>query len=65
MRASVAANIKKIRKKKGWTQERAAEKAGFHYKYYQHIESGQANLTLASLEKLAKALGIEPKKLMA
>jgi transcriptional regulator with XRE-family HTH domain len=32
---------------------------GFEYKYYQRIEYGQKNLSLKTLNKLAKAFGIE------
>jgi len=31
---------------------------GFDYKYYQRIEYGEKNLTLKSLNKLAKAFGV-------
>jgi len=32
---------------------------GFEYKYYQRIEYGQKNLSLKTLNKLAKAFGLE------
>jgi len=31
---------------------------GFEYKYYQRIEYGQKNLSLKTLNKLAKAFGV-------
>jgi transcriptional regulator with XRE-family HTH domain len=33
-------------------------KHGFEYKYYQRIEYGQKNLSLKTLNKLAKAFGV-------
>jgi transcriptional regulator with XRE-family HTH domain len=63
LRRKVAGNIKKIRTQKGYTQERLAELSGFHYKYYQKIESGMVNLTIDSLERLAKTLKISVSKL--
>ena len=49
-----------IARAEGLTQEEAAELSGFDYKYYQRIEDGEKNLSLKSLRKLAKALGVEP-----
>ena len=43
---------------KGLSQ-RELEKLGINHKYYQRIESGNVNLTLRSIEKLAFALGVE------
>ena len=63
LRQIIAANIRKIRDKRGLTQEETSEKAGFHYKYYQRVESGSVNLTLDSIEKLAKALQFKPEKI--
>ena len=60
----MAKNIKKMRLRLKRTQEDAADIMGFHYKYYQKIESGSVNLTLDSIEKISKAFGISPKKLM-
>lgn len=64
LRCLVANNIKEARGNAGLTQEAVAEKSGIHYKYYQRIETGTVNLTLDSLEKLAKALGVKPRKLI-
>lgn len=39
------------------TQQTLAEHAGVEYKYFQKIEGGEPlNLTLATMERLAKAL---------
>ncbi|MDO8526899.1 MAG: helix-turn-helix transcriptional regulator [Deltaproteobacteria bacterium] len=57
----VANQIKKWRMKKKLTQEILAEKAGFHYKYYQKVEAGTVNLTLDSIERIAIALSTRPK----
>ena len=38
---------------------------GFEYRYYQHIEYGERNLTLKTLNKLAKALGVQPSELLS
>jgi transcriptional regulator with XRE-family HTH domain len=48
----------------GLTQQALAEKAGVSYKYYQDLEAGRlAGLTLATVERLSGALGVEAWKL--
>jgi transcriptional regulator with XRE-family HTH domain len=57
----VAANIKRLRLKHGWTQEVLAEKAGMEVRYVQEIERAKTNMTLAILVDLANALGVHPR----
>ena len=64
LKKEVACRIKLLRQAAKLTQEIAADKAGFHYKYYQKIESGTVNLTLDSIDRLAKVFGVVPKKLL-
>ncbi len=54
--------IREIRKKKGLRQE-DMEGFGINYKYYQRIETGKANVTLNTIEKIAIALKIDPLEL--
>ena len=54
----VGKRIRQLRIDKGMTQEEAARRAEFDYKYYQRVEYGEKNLSLTSLQKLAKALGV-------
>ena len=52
--------LKKLRKDRAWTQEEFAEASGISYKYYQAVETGRKpDLRLSTLERLAKAHGIE------
>jgi transcriptional regulator with XRE-family HTH domain len=46
-----------IRKARGLTQWAMGER-GLSYKYYQRIESGQANVTMRTLARVARALGV-------
>lgn len=48
-------NVKKLRQQQGITQEEMRDH-GFNYRYFQKIESGQVNVTLDTLVKLAKTL---------
>jgi len=50
----------------GLTQEAFAEKYGFSYKYYQKLESGRKKqIWLGTVERLAKAFGLEAWELLA
>ncbi len=52
--------MKEFREAHGLSQEAFAEKAGLGYKYYQHVESGRRrDIRLSTIEKLAKACGVD------
>lgn len=54
------ARVKELREARGLSQEAFAEKAGLGYKYYQHVEAGRRrDIRLPTIEKLAKACGLE------
>lgn len=54
------ARLKELRAARGLTQEEFAERSGISYKYYQAVEAGRKNnLRLATLDRLAKAYGLE------
>ena len=53
----VGRKTRELRLKTGLTQEDMMS-AGFERRYYQRIEAGQVNLSLKSLNKLAKAFGV-------
>ena len=55
MRKLVGRNFGKLRKAKGFTQERFAEASGFTQQY---IERGRRNPTIVTLFELASALGV-------
>jgi transcriptional regulator with XRE-family HTH domain len=57
--ASVGGKIQKIREEKGITQDQLGERAGINAKYVSAIERGQKNLTILTLEKIAKGLDVE------
>jgi transcriptional regulator with XRE-family HTH domain len=54
---SVGKRARQLRIAKGLRQEEMCQ-FGFEYKYYQRIEYGEKNLTLKTLNKLAKAFGV-------
>lgn len=60
MRKLVGANVRRLRQKKGLTQEEFAEKSGFSQQYVSGLETGQRNPTIVSLYMLAEALDTTP-----
>lgn len=56
---SFAKRVREERKKMGISQEELAERAGVHRTYVGMIERAEKNITLESMEKIAKALKIK------
>jgi transcriptional regulator with XRE-family HTH domain len=57
-------NLRRLRQKKGWSQEAFAFEAGLHRTYISDLERGARNPTITVVEKLAKALGVKPGALL-
>jgi transcriptional regulator with XRE-family HTH domain len=61
----IAANLRHIRKKKGISQERAAEMVGMALRYYAMIESkNPRQIRVSTLEKIALGLKVPIEKLL-
>lgn len=58
MRKTVGGNVRRIRLKKGLTQEQFAEISGFSQQYISGLEQGRRNPTVVTLYELATALGV-------
>lgn len=61
----VAANLRALRKAKNLSQMKLADRAGLSYQYVGNFERGESDITLSSIEKLAKALDVTPGELVA
>ena len=48
--------IRRIREEQKINQEEAAERCGLHRTYYSGVERGTRNVSLVSIEKIAKGL---------
>lgn len=57
-------NVVRLRKEKGWSQERLAFEAEVHRTYISEIERAKRNPTATMIEKLAKPLGVPPGRLL-
>ena len=60
----LAANIRRLRQDRGWSQEQLASQANLHRTYIGAIERAERNITLASLHLIADALGVDPVSLL-
>jgi len=61
----VRLNIVKIRRKKGYTQEKLAYEADVSKGYLSEIESGKKSPTVRTLQKLADTLEVPLSKLLS
>ena len=55
--------VRELRKEKGLSQEELSFEADLHRTYIGMIERAEKNLTLTNIEKIAKALNVDIKKL--
>jgi transcriptional regulator with XRE-family HTH domain len=64
LKQTVARNVRRLRLERGYTQEELSELAGINRNYTGMIERGERSPTVDILEKLAKALKIDPVTLL-
>lgn len=50
----ISVNVVQMRKDRGWTQEQAAERGGFDFRWYQRLESGKYSFSLETLVRLSE-----------
>jgi len=58
MRKLVGRNFARLRREKGFTQERFAEVSGFTQQYVSDLERGLRNPTIVTIYEIATALGV-------
>ncbi len=58
LRLVIGQRVRVLRNSLGLTQEELGEKADLSYKFIGELERGKVNVSLESLEKISKALGI-------
>jgi ribosome-binding protein aMBF1 (putative translation factor) len=61
---AMAINVRRTRHAGNMTQEELADRAGLSSRYLGSIERAEVSATIAVLEKLAKALGVDPGELL-
>ena len=60
----LAENMQRLRKQRGWSQERLAEKANMHRTFISLVERRGRNITLGAIEAIANALEVEVYELL-
>ncbi len=56
--------IRSLRKDRGWTQEELAHRSGLNRSYMSDVECGRSDLSLSTLHKIARPLGISIAELL-
>ena len=56
--------LRKLRKQRGISQEELAGRAGLHRTYVSSVERGERNVSLETIERLARGLGLPMGDLM-
>lgn len=62
--AYLAHNVRELRTRRELSQEALAELAGFHRTYVSQVERGISNVSIESLARLARVLGVEASRLI-
>ncbi len=60
----VGLNLRSYREARGLSQEKFADKLGYHRTYVGGLERGERNLTLKAVERIASRLRLDPLELM-
>ena len=64
-RVAFGRTVRRLREKKGLSQEKLAELAGIHRTYIGDVERGTRNIALANMTRIAKALGTALSRIIA
>jgi transcriptional regulator with XRE-family HTH domain len=57
-------NVRALRNEKKWSQTRLAERSGLHWSYISRVERGVCMPRLTNVEKIARALRVQPSRLL-
>ncbi len=61
----MAANLRRLRAQRGLSQEALADKAGIHRTYVGSVERAERNVSIDNICRLAWALGVDVRELLA
>lgn len=65
LRATLADNLRTLRKGQALSQEALADRAGLHRTFVGAVERGERNISLDNIGKLAAALAVPPSRLLS
>lgn len=63
-RSMLAANVIRLRRDRGWSQEALAFECGLHRTFVAHIERQVRNVSVDNIERIAQALGVAVHELL-
>lgn len=61
---SIAANVRRLRKRRGLTQQQLAEETEVDLRYLQKVEAAEVDFGVSFLQVLADALDVRPSSLL-
>ena len=64
LRVRLGRTVRKLREKRGFSQEAFAAKVGVHRTYMGAVERGEVNISLDNIERVARALGLTAGQLL-
>lgn len=65
LRRRLAENVRRLRTEQNLSQERLSDFCGFHRTYISQVERSVTNITLDNVQRITKALGVDPQTLLA
>ncbi len=65
LRRRIATNVRRLRSERKLAAIAAAESVGLHWRLWQKVEAGDNNITLFTLVRIAEALDVDPRELLA
>ena len=64
LQKTIGKNVREIRTKLEWSQEKLSVRSKMSHNFIGLLERGQVNISATSIEKIAKALKVEPYTLL-
>jgi transcriptional regulator with XRE-family HTH domain len=59
IKRALGKRVRELRDARDWSQEQMGEASGMHWTYIGQVERGERNLTLESIQKIARAFRLK------